>query len=115
MRILFTFVGGNGHFQPVVPIARAAEAAGHAVAFVSGFSMVSTVEATGFTVFAVGPGAGRTPERGPLYALSTEREDQVLREQLAVAQRVSGLPAFSRCAPSGNPTWWCAKKWTSAV
>lgn len=91
MRILFTFVGGNGHFQPVVPIAHAAEAAGHAVAFVSGFSMVSTVEATGFTVFAVGPGAGRTPERGPLYALSTEREDHVLREQFA--RRAAGIRA----------------------
>jgi UDP:flavonoid glycosyltransferase YjiC (YdhE family) len=31
MRILFTFVGGSGHFDPLIPIARAAEAAGHAV------------------------------------------------------------------------------------
>jgi UDP:flavonoid glycosyltransferase YjiC (YdhE family) len=32
MRILFTFIGGAGHFEPRIPIARAAEAAGHTVA-----------------------------------------------------------------------------------
>jgi UDP:flavonoid glycosyltransferase YjiC (YdhE family) len=33
MRILFTFAGGSGHLEPLIPIARAAEAAGHTVAF----------------------------------------------------------------------------------
>ena len=33
LRILFTFVGGQGHFDPLVPIAGAATAAGHTVAF----------------------------------------------------------------------------------
>jgi len=42
MRVLFTFVGGHGHFEPLVRIARAAEAAGHTVAFGCGPSMVST-------------------------------------------------------------------------
>jgi UDP:flavonoid glycosyltransferase YjiC (YdhE family) len=31
--MLFTFAGGPGHFLPLVPFARAAQAAGHAVAF----------------------------------------------------------------------------------
>ena len=31
MRILFTFVGGHGHLTPLLPLARAARAAGHEV------------------------------------------------------------------------------------
>lgn len=31
--MLFTFAGGNGHFEPLVPLARAAAAAGHTLAF----------------------------------------------------------------------------------
>jgi hypothetical protein len=33
VRILFTFEGGSGHYNPLVPVARAAESAGHTVAF----------------------------------------------------------------------------------
>jgi len=33
MRMLFAFAGGSGHLEPLVPIARAAKAAGHSVAF----------------------------------------------------------------------------------
>ena len=40
MRILFTFAGGNGHFEPLVPIAGAAEDVGHVVAFAGRPSMV---------------------------------------------------------------------------
>ena len=47
MRILFTFAGGTGHFLPLVPVARAAERAGHVVAFAGQEGMVATVEAEG--------------------------------------------------------------------
>lgn len=83
MRVLFTFVGGNGHFRPLVPVARAAEAAGHSVAFVSGQSMVSTVAAAGFAVFGIGPQGDHTHPRLPLLPVSIEREDRVLREYFA--------------------------------
>lgn len=63
MRILFTFVGGHGHFEPLAPIARAAEAAGYAVAFGCAPSMISTVEAAEFFAFAMGIGASRPPGR----------------------------------------------------
>ena len=33
MRVLFTCVVGVGHFNPMVPLAKAFEAAGHRVAF----------------------------------------------------------------------------------
>ena len=54
MRILFTFAGGTGHFLPLVPVARAAERAGHVVAFAGQDGMVATIEAAGFTAFASG-------------------------------------------------------------
>jgi UDP:flavonoid glycosyltransferase YjiC (YdhE family) len=33
VRFLLTFAGGSGHFEPLLPIARAAREAGHVVAF----------------------------------------------------------------------------------
>ena len=84
VRLLFTFAGGNGHFEPLVPIARAAEAAGHTVAFAGQPAMVPAIEAAGFTAFATG-GATlmSTPERLPLLKLDPEREDRDLREGFA--------------------------------
>ena len=91
MRYLFTFVGGNGHFEPLLPIARAATAAGHAVAFAGGPGMVATVEALGFTVFAIGPGGSGPPRRLPLLEVNAEREDRDLRERFA--RRAAGIRA----------------------
>lgn len=83
MRILFTFIGGNGHFVPLLPVARAATAGGHIVVFGCGPSMVSTVEAAGFTVFPLGTGAAGPPERLPLRPLDAAREDQEFRDRFA--------------------------------
>ncbi|MCW2938937.1 MAG: family glycosyl transferase, partial [Actinomycetia bacterium] len=82
MRILFTFVGGNGHLEPLVPVARAAEAAGHVVAFAGQSSMLPMVQAAGFTGFATGADLG-TPGRLPLLELDAEREDRDLRDGFA--------------------------------
>ena len=54
MRILFTTVQFSGHFHPLVPIARAAVAAGHEVAFACAASFVPTVERAGFGAFSAG-------------------------------------------------------------
>jgi len=54
MRILFTTAQLSGHFHPLVPIARAAVAAGHAVAFACAPSFVPTVERAGFRAFPAG-------------------------------------------------------------
>lgn len=83
MRILFTFVGGSGHFEPLAPIARAAETAGHTVAFAGTPSMASLVESAGFTVFAMGEPGASVPERIPLRELDAEREDRDLRDGFA--------------------------------
>lgn len=84
MRILFTFIGGAGHFHPLVPIARAAQAAGHGVAVAGSGGMVTTIEAAGFTAF---PTSKRRPPQPhtmpPLEPVDTARDDQVLRDGFA--------------------------------
>ncbi|GAB4214791.1 MAG: glycosyltransferase [Roseiflexaceae bacterium] len=100
MRILFTFAGGSGHFEPLVPIARAAAAAGHTVAFAAQTVMVPVVEAAGFTAFATGGATfSSTPKRQPLLKVDMEREERDLSEGFAGrvaperAQAVLGLCA----------------------
>ncbi|MCP4004699.1 MAG: glycosyltransferase [bacterium] len=83
MRVLFTFVGGRGHFEPLRAIACAAEAAGHDIAFGCAPRMVSTVEAAGFEVFAMGTDLGGPLKRLPLRPFDREREDRDLRERFA--------------------------------
>ena len=74
MRILFTFAGGSGHLEPLVPIARAAKAAGHTVAFAGRPWMIPKVEALGFPAFATGSDVGLTPKRLPLADVDLERD-----------------------------------------
>lgn len=74
MRILFTFAGGSGHLEPLVPIARAALTAGHTVAFAGRPRMAPIAEALGVTTFAAGSDVGLAPKRRPLAAVDLERE-----------------------------------------
>ncbi len=48
LRVLFTTIAATGHFQPLVPFARALQAAGHSVAFATTPDFVATIEASGF-------------------------------------------------------------------
>jgi UDP:flavonoid glycosyltransferase YjiC (YdhE family) len=83
MRALFSFVGGNGHFEPLVPIARLAVAAGHTVTFTCRPEMMPTVEKAGFTAFPSGPDFGDSDKRYPLMEVNMEREEEALRESFA--------------------------------
>ncbi len=74
MRVIFTFSGGQGHLDPLVPIARAAAAAGHTVAFAGRPWMVPRVEALGFVCFPGGTDAGLEPVTRPLVPIDMERE-----------------------------------------
>ncbi|CAN5601795.1 glycosyltransferase [soil metagenome] len=62
MRILFTFIGGLGHFHPLAPVARAAEAAGHEVAVAGSGRLVAEVAAAGFRTFATSPPRNRSTD-----------------------------------------------------
>lgn len=105
MRFLFTFEGGAGHFNPLVPIARAAEAAGHAVAFACPPAQCAMVATAGFQAFAAGIDVGSTPETDAMedHYLATpsiaEREAYLLREGFAGwYARYKARDVLKRCA-----------------
>jgi UDP:flavonoid glycosyltransferase YjiC (YdhE family) len=83
-RMLFTFAGGTGHFLPLVPFARAAERAGHIVAFGAQPGMMATVAEAGFSAYDTG---GRTllttTERTPLLEYDLAREHAAVRDGYA--------------------------------
>jgi UDP:flavonoid glycosyltransferase YjiC (YdhE family) len=83
VRFLFTFAGGRGHLEPLVPLAQAAVAAGHEVAFAGRPWMIPKVEALGFQAFAAGSDDGLVPVRRPLAAVDAEAEILALREGFA--------------------------------
>jgi len=82
MRILFTFIGGLGHFHPLAPVARAAAAAGHEVVVAGSGGLTARIEAAGFRAFATSAPRSRTtvaPARdltplGPVDARAAEVE-----------------------------------------
>ncbi len=83
MRILFGFTGGRGHFEPLVPLARAAERAGHEVLFASTPSQLPVVEALGLPARAIGePGGGSARDRA-LRPLDLRREEHEFRNLFA--------------------------------
>lgn len=55
MRFLFTTIPGSGHFNPLVPTARALRDRGHDVAFAASPSFAPTIEAAGFEAHPAGP------------------------------------------------------------
>ena len=65
VRVLFTFTGGRGHVEPLIPIAHAAKAAGHTVAFAGRPSILPAVEALGFGVFPTESARERAAEADP--------------------------------------------------
>jgi UDP:flavonoid glycosyltransferase YjiC (YdhE family) len=83
-RMLFTFAGGTGHFLPLVPLARAAERAGHIVAFGAQPGMMAIVAQAGFSAFDTGgPTLLITTERTPLLEYDLAREHRAIRDNFA--------------------------------
>ncbi len=89
MRILFAFVEGVGHYNPLVPLARAAQRAGHTVAFAANPNRVDLPRADGFETYAAGIVPGSTPDSDAFERRYTamppgqEREDLITREGFA--------------------------------
>jgi UDP:flavonoid glycosyltransferase YjiC (YdhE family) len=76
--MLFTCRPGYGHYYPLVPLARAAAAAGHGVAVATGEPILDLAEADGFEAFSAGLGFAAAGEAigaafGPLAAIPRER------------------------------------------
>ncbi len=103
MRVLFTFIGGSGHFRPLVPLASAVAAAGHTVAVAAGPHQREAIEAAGFTAIPVGEGRSERAQLGPLLAPDRDRDAQELRDlfvRRGAAERVPlYLDLFDRWRP----------------
>ena len=66
-RMLFTSRPLAGHFEPLVPLAVAARAAGHTVAFATGEPYTSRARQAGFDAFHAGPDEGFRNEWAPRF------------------------------------------------
>jgi UDP:flavonoid glycosyltransferase YjiC (YdhE family) len=111
MRVLFTFAGGSGHLEPLVPIARAVRAAGHAVAFSGRSAVAERVSEVGFAMFVTGPsGPEAPPARTPLLEVDLEREARALRDGFAdriARERATGV--LEVCAAWGPDLLVCGE------
>ena len=89
MRILFSFHEGPGHYNPLVPLAKLAVAAGHTVAFSADPKRVGLPEADGFTAYGTGIdpyGSSESvaiEERYVAAPPGREREDALIRDGFA--------------------------------
>jgi UDP:flavonoid glycosyltransferase YjiC (YdhE family) len=98
MRMLFAFEGGRGHFDPLVPLAQAAEAAGHVVAFACAPQRLPMVEAAGFQAFVAGINVGGTPETAAMEDRYLATPDIDEREALLMREGFAGWYAQHKAA-----------------
>jgi UDP:flavonoid glycosyltransferase YjiC (YdhE family) len=81
MRALISFVGGEGHLQPLIPLALAASAAGHEVTVSGAAALAPVAAASGLAFVASGPDA--VSQRVPLQPVDMAREERGVREAFA--------------------------------
>jgi UDP:flavonoid glycosyltransferase YjiC (YdhE family) len=113
VRVLFTFAGGIGHAEPMVPLARALSIAGHTVAFAGSARPAVLLARRGFdamtlegqpitadTEFATVDGP---PERRQLVEPDQQHEDQVVREFYATRAPRRRAPLYADLFRSWRP------------
>ena len=83
MRLLFTFAGGRGHSDPLVPVARAAQEAGHEVALTGRPAVLAGLRAAGFETIDSGFDLPPADGISPLLEPDRAREERVLRHGFA--------------------------------
>jgi UDP:flavonoid glycosyltransferase YjiC (YdhE family) len=83
LRILFTSAGKRGHSDPLVPMARGAQRAGHTVAFCCRPPMAPVIAADGFETFEAGPAIFTPSSVTPLVAIDTPHERTQIRTGFA--------------------------------
>ena len=79
MDVLASFVGGWGHAEPLLPVARLARSYGHAVTFAGQTAVIPRLAALGFPTIDVGPATLAT-SRQPLLPVDREHERMVARD-----------------------------------
>jgi len=83
VRLLVAFAGGQGHLDPLVPLARAALAAGHQVAVTGRAELVPAIRELGFDAIE-SPGDQPDPSaRMPLKAYDPADEERAVRDWYA--------------------------------
>jgi UDP:flavonoid glycosyltransferase YjiC (YdhE family) len=102
MRVLCTCVPGYGHFHPMVPIAKALQAAGHEVAFVTAERFCPRVVAAGFAAFPAGLNPGQMVERA-LQSFAGEDASQFGAHMFAGVAAPAKLPELLRVVDAWRP------------
>lgn len=102
-RFLFSFMGGHGHFVPLVPVARAAQSAGHRVAIACGSSRAAAVEAAGFEAIALGTNGREEVTRTALRPLDAAREAEEFRDRFADGATRWKIPLFEEACKAWRP------------
>jgi UDP:flavonoid glycosyltransferase YjiC (YdhE family) len=106
MRVLFSSTRGAGHFNPLVPFARAFERAGHELLFAGPPDLARSVEAAGFEFWQFDPppedelGAiwGRVPELPP-----EEANEVVVKDIFGRLNTAAALPRLSAACDEWRP------------
>lgn len=101
MRLLFSFAGGEGHLQPLLPVARAAAQAGHTVAVAGAAALGPVVEGAGLVFVPAGPDV--VAQHVPLQPVDLEREEWAIRDsfadRMARHRAADLLPLCARWSP----------------
>jgi len=103
MRILFSFVGGRGHFDPMAPVARALLARGHQVLVAGGGSHVPSLAKAGFTVFATSAPRVADHARQPMLPVDPVRDDWEISELFVRRATRERVPVLLDLAEDWRP------------
>jgi UDP:flavonoid glycosyltransferase YjiC (YdhE family) len=99
MRLLFAFAGGQGHLDPLLPLAHAAATAGHDVAVTGRAELLPAIREHGLDAIGSPGSQPDASARMPLKAYDPVDEERVLREWYAgtlARQRADALLAIAR-------------------
>lgn len=84
MRVLCTFAGGSGHFEPTLPLARALRGRGHEVVYACQADLVPDVRRAGFPAYDTGGATVLAPGlRRALVPVDRAAEEDVVRRAYA--------------------------------
>ena len=103
MRILFATGQGGGHFQPLVPFARAAVRAGHEVVVAAPGSARGMVERAGFAFHALGEPWDRAAKWAPVFNGGAPGAAHVVQELFIALDARAALPGMIALVHNDRP------------
>jgi UDP:flavonoid glycosyltransferase YjiC (YdhE family) len=103
MRIVFATGQGAGHYQPLVPFARAAARAGHEVIFAAPGSIRSQIERAGFAFHALGEPWDRAAKWAPVFNGGAPGVQHVVQELFIALDARAALPGMIALVHNDRP------------